>query len=127
MTLIKAFGVLFYLTLLTGALIVVFHNIEDFLEDKTYYSVAYEPVTLRDLPTLTICWPLNNFTKVMHYGKDFTIDMKVLGHLNKTVTLVENKSVNIFDIAIHFSKIWPKSLPKSNCFDAWRNLQCTEG
>ena len=74
MTLVKASWFLFYLFLSIGATIFVLSSLNDFMEGKTYYNSAYEQVTLNDIPTLTICWPLTDYVPVLYYTKDFTIE-----------------------------------------------------
>ena len=113
MKLTTGLEVLLYLFLLALSLLFVWENIEEYLEGKKIYSVSQEPVTLHDLPTITICWKFGtSFTAMPQratYGKDFTIDVKILDSSEETtVTLKENKSVEtrLFAIAINLNEMW---------------------
>ena len=122
MKLIKTLEVLLYLSLLaTASLLFVKQSIEDYLEGKTSYSVAEESITLKDLPTVTICWPYER----MVYGKDLVIDTKVAAKEEETVTLAMNQSVHsLFEIDLHLNEFWPK-LPVTRCIPrSWEEAQC---
>ena len=131
MKLTTGLEVLLYLFLLALSLLFVWGNIEEYLEGKKIYTVSQEPVTLHDLPTITICWKFgSSFTAMpqrVTYGKDFTIDVKILdGSEETTVTLKENKSVEtrLFPIAIHLNEMWSTSDPNGvPCLKA-RVKQC---
>ena len=62
--------------LLMAAILSVKQTIEEFLEGSTLYSTTNEPLTLHDLPTLTICWKVDNqsffWNNHLKYGKHFS-------------------------------------------------------
>ena len=125
MALIKVLWFLFYLCLSFGAFVFVLKNLYDFMEGKTYYHSAKEQITLIDIPSLTLCWPLNNYLPVFYYEKDFSIEVKFLDSNDKPVTLKENKSIRTsFDIDLHLSKVWPKSSLSFKCLNDLADLQC---
>ena len=127
MTLMKAFRLFLYMLLCIGALAFVMGTINDYLEGKTYYSTTNEPITLQDLPSLTICWPLNDHLGVYHYGNNFTIDVKVLETQEKTpsVSLEMNKNIRTDSgITMKLRKFWTKSTPRSKCFETVTKVQC---
>ena len=100
------------------------------MEGKTYYTITNQAVTLEDLPTLTICWPLEVDTagkKYMRirYREDFTVDVKVSGSKNQTTTLQEEENVKTsFNVDMLFSEIWPKFAPELKQFARWNGKQC---
>ena len=109
----KVFEGLLYLSLLTGALIFVWHTILEFLEGETSFSVRQELITLGDLPSLTICLPI---VKRLVYGQDFVIDVKVFENEENTIQLVENQSVKtLFDIDFHLREFQPGNNSYTKC------------
>ena len=97
---------LIWLGLLVTASLFVKKSIEDFINCGTTYSESHELISLKDLPTLTLCLELQDKYSLVYsytqdvifspaaYGKELTIDAKVYGESKeKTVTLVENQSV----------------------------------
>ena len=59
--LLKRFAkVILYLGLLAGALAFCSQNVLDYLDGSTDYASKQEPISLKDLPTLTFCWPLSS-------------------------------------------------------------------
>ena len=52
----KPLEVILYLGLLMGAVIFVQQTIEEYRDGATSFIVTQEPISLSDLPTLTICW-----------------------------------------------------------------------
>ena len=127
MTLVKAFRLSLYILLCIGALAFVMGTIDDYLEGKAYYSTTNEPVTLQDLPSLTICWPLNDYLGVYHYATNFTIDVKVSETQENTpsISLELNKSIKTDSgIVMKLSKVWSKSTPSLKCFETIRDVQC---
>ena len=122
--------VLLYLILLFCAFGFVKQTIEEFLSDNTAYSMSQEPISLRDLPTMTICWRVDpksifGFPRQI-YGKDFTTDIRFLEEkTEKTTTLVENQSVPThFGIYVYISEFLISNYSRY-CYPLrWKDRQC---
>ena len=56
MTVKQLFESVLYLGLLGGAILFVRKNILDYIQGQTDFSTTHEHLTLRDLPSLVICW-----------------------------------------------------------------------
>ena len=69
-------GALLYLGLLACALVYIRDSFIEYLSGKTYYTVSQEPITMHDVPTVTLCsdqfreMPLEG-----EYGKTFRIQL----------------------------------------------------
>ena len=81
---LQSFGeVLLYLGLLVGALVFCWQNVDDYFLGSTGYISTQEPLTLRDIPTLTFCWEICKWeycflhTELIH-GKDLIVDLKIV-------------------------------------------------
>ena len=88
---------LLHIALTIGAILFVNYTeiISQFLDGKTTYASSHEPLTLHDLPALTICWdaPVSldwfGFT-VLHkrvYGQDLLIELRVIEGKEQNVIL----------------------------------------
>ena len=113
------FHLVLYLLLLAGSTIFIYETFQEYLQASTFYSVTKEPLTLNDLPTLTLCWVLWPYGKIQKsvYGKNFTIDVRVLEKQAKIITLIENQHVpTIFGLKIHLEEIWPENKVGNPCF-----------
>ena len=96
-------GICFYLGLLALALIFCWQNFQNYAQGLTAYSIANEPITPKDLPTVCICLPPTNMffppssmVKKYKHGVNFWISVVMLGRLNgilEFVTLRESKIV----------------------------------
>ena len=102
---------LLYVGFLIGAVFFVQQSISEFMEGTTSYSESHEPISLQDLPSLTVCvdnWSYAfglNFTQV--YGNNLWIAANVSENGNyKTVTLIENRGVQtMFGLTIRLKQI----------------------
>ena len=106
----KVFGAILHLGLLGATLDFCFDNFNAYFSARTYYTPSKEPMTLFDLPTLTVCWNINktNFDKRMILGKDLTIELTVSEKEQQTVALVENVSVGTkLNLDSHLSEMYP--------------------
>ena len=108
MILVKFLKILLYLVLLTAALLFVRQTIREYKDGATSYMVTQEPVSLRDLPTLTLCWvrKYTNYNTSVEdedelrsnvYGKNLSIAVRIFGQKENTVTLIENENVQAFN------------------------------
>ena len=87
-------AVLIHISLLGGSILFVKQTIYEYIQGSTFYSVTKEPITLHDLPTLTICWVVHIPTYPPRaYGKDFSIEVKLCEDDQETTTLLEDKKV----------------------------------
>ena len=74
------FYVLFYIGLLVSSLSFLLDSFEVYLSEATDYSETYEPITLNDLPTVTLClidthgWNFEGMEFI--HGKNIMIDAK---------------------------------------------------
>ena len=126
---------LLYLGLLICALKFCNKSIKEYKKGSTSYSVSKQQISLKDLPTLIICWPVGevygkNVSKEI-YGEDFTIDVKVIEKQEKTVTLSEHESIpTILGLSIKLSEFiqtWkpPNSPYTTQCYKmstVWNNI-----
>ena len=114
------FRLVLYLLLLTGSSLFLYQTFQEYLQGSTFYSVSREPLTLHDLPTLTVCWKVlewNHMGFQREYGKDFTIHVRVLEKEEKIVTLIEDQSVpTLFSLRIHLEQLWSKKKIGNPCF-----------
>ena len=100
MNLKRILEVLLHLSLLLGATLFLNYTeiISQFMIGDTSYTSSYEPLTLRDLPTITICWDCG-YQGSRTYNEDFSIDLKMISIHRPTVTtvtLTENQEVQAF-------------------------------
>ena len=108
-----------YLGLLLGGLVFVSKDIEDYLSGSTNYSVTSEPLSLKDLPTLTVCLGrrpiylydqngnlLTQYDKIV-YGQNFSIDIRISSQAGSNTTLQENKYVEVISgLQVHLSELF---------------------
>ena len=129
----KTFDVLLYIGLLIGAIIFVKQTIEEYSHGNTSYTITQEPISLSDLPTLTICWKTKFFyrTTLQHefspyvYGENVSIDVKTHGRKENTVTLLENKNILVSDgIHIHLSELHLNGSIDCGSFYGTQYFQC---
>ena len=119
----KILETLLYLGFGAAASVFLKETVEDFLDGAATFTEEKQPLTLHDLPTLTICL---DFKKSLSYGKDITFDatVKFSENSNETIsTQLENGYVQILaNLAIHLRKL---RLQTSNL--VWQiqpNYQC---
>ena len=65
--------VLLYVGLLVGGLTFSLETIQEYLKGSTSHYSTSEPITLYDIPTLSICW-LWRYDRDI-YGKDFSLEL----------------------------------------------------
>ena len=95
-----------YLGLLIGGLVFVSKDIKDYLSGTTNYSISKEPLTLKDLPTLTVCLSVRHQHEKIIYGPDFSIDIRITHIGESNATLQENKYVEVMSgLKIHLSEL----------------------
>ena len=95
--------VLLYISLLVGGLIFSWETIQEYLKGSTSHYSTSEPITLNDIPTLSVCW-LWRYDRDI-YGKDFSLEFK-LWNDSKSVTLIEDESVKVWSgLEFHLSKL----------------------
>ena len=118
----KVLKVLIYLGLLTCGLILSWQTVKEYQKGVTSYALSQESVTLDDLPTWTMCYYRACATgdpcdqKVLLYGVNFVIDVKVSEKQEKTVTLELNKYVKtLFGLEIRLDEMWSPRNPEKFC------------
>ena len=90
----KVLQTLLYVGLFGGSLDFCLDNFRAYFDKRTYYTPSQEPISLLDLPTLTVCWDIvKNVDGTLIYGKDFSFELKVFENQQQTVTLLENETV----------------------------------
>ena len=108
-----------YAGLLLCALLFIKQPFENFLNRITDHSFTHAPITLNDLPTVTVCfmqpfWFRGQDDRYHHrsannlkIGKHLQIDVKIFEqNTTKTVTLVENKGVStLFGIELYLKRL----------------------
>ena len=110
----QLFESLLYLVLLVGGLVFVQTSWQDYIAGKTDVSVSKEPLSLKDLPTLTMCLVFDK-TEWLIYGQNYTIDVSISETKNQTITLEENKWVKaLFSLEFHFMELFPRQLVKKS-------------
>ena len=89
-------------------------TIKEYSNGATSCTITQEPLSLSDLPTLTVCWYKKYFNqntskdefKSNVYGENVSIDLRTFGQKKNTVSLLENKNVLVSDgLYIHLSKL----------------------
>ena len=123
------FEVLIYIGLLIGGLLFSLRSVQDYLAGNTSYSLSKEDISLKDLPTLSICLEFyDNEQGWLTYGADFNMTVKISESKNKTVQLVEDESVQtLYSLKFHLSELLPraKEIPKSGmAFKGSFHKQC---
>ena len=95
-----SFRQLLHFSLLILALVFCRRNLVDYLEEKTYYVVTKEPLTPKDLPTLTLCLPPSSIvyppesnTSTYILGQNMNIKARVLEKSDNNIVLMEDTSV----------------------------------
>ena len=81
----KYLGILLYLGLLACALVYVRNSFIEYLSGKTYYTMSQKPVTVHDVPTVTLC--SDRFGEMPfegEYGKTFRIELSDLSDCGST-------------------------------------------
>ena len=120
----KVLKVLLYLGLLTCGLILSWQTVKEYQKGVTSYALSQKPVTLDDLPTWTICYHRAcaagekdcTRKKVLLYGENYVIDVKVSEKQEKTVTLELNKYVKtLFGLEIRLDEMWSPRNPEKFC------------
>ena len=109
----RPFEVLMHFILLMAAILSVKQTIEEFLEGSTLYSTTNEPLTLHDLPTLTICWKVDNqsffWNNHLKYGKHVSIDIKIIETNSETITLLKDLYVQTSKgLGMHLSELYQR-------------------
>ena len=108
------FEFLLYIALLAGALMFCVQSFQDYWMGKRSYADSKEPISLIDLPAITICQhPLKS--KRLVYGQNVLIDARVWEKDEKKVRLQENRSVKtLFGLGLHLSELKPMWTPKTS-------------
>ena len=71
--------------------------VKDFQAGKTFYSDTQWPISLQDLPTLTICWEIYHSVNVVQYDRAFIVDVKIADNeKTKTISFLSYR-YNIFE------------------------------
>lgn len=105
--------VLLYVGLLVGGLIFSLETILEYLKGSTSHYSTTEPITLNDIPTLSICWKWKYERDI--YGKDFYLDLKLQNN-TKSVILIENDSVNVLSgLKLHLSELHHRCSMRQKC------------
>ena len=90
--------IVWYLVLFSFASWFVWKNVADFYEGKTAYSTEHIPISLHDIPTITICLSAKHR---LVYGKHISsIDVKIFQ--KDPVKLELNREVQIVWLGIAF-------------------------
>ena len=86
---------LLYLGLLIGAGLFVYTNVgsdfQDYISGRTSYAVGRKPITLKDIPTWTLCFKLRT-----HKGEIFESDN--VNNVKKYSKKMSNKLINGRDL-----------------------------
>ena len=133
----KAFAILIQVFLSLGAILFVKQTLDEYLEENTIHTKTQEPLTLHDLPALTICWgvvqdtnmadnppatkdpqpsqeTLYGISKPLNYGKDFIIDLKMIEKDEHTITLLQDEYVQTSDkLRIHLMELFHRKAEKA--------------
>ena len=106
----KLLNVLFYIGFMLVTLFFVRKSVEECLSGDMAYDVKEVPVTLDDLPTLTICLESDISSESVTYGQDFSIDLVVkVKEDEKVITLVEDQNVRtMLSLEIRLSRFWQR-------------------
>ena len=124
----KILEFIFYVGLLVFALVFCWQTVQEYTKATTSYSVTQQHITLRDLPTITICWNVDKYRDLGGtYGKDFSIDVRVVNKENKkAVPLMENENVQtLFNLELHLREIRQAKKPDMPCYtQGWSERQC---
>ena len=116
----KNAGILLYLALMLCGILFVIHYFEEFINGGTGYAESTVPISLHDLPTVTLCFStsrtdgsnINEYSRKYHYQEDFTIQHRVVGKINETsgkdksITLLEDQNVaTLFGLEIKLADL----------------------
>ena len=115
----KGLKSLSYLVLFASALAFCWQNFVEHLRGSTGFSVTEEPITLRDLPTLTFCWDIENGRDNLPvvYGEDFYVNATVPDHDKETITISENQGTQaLFELQLQISELKQFWKPYWQCF-----------
>ena len=131
MNLKRILEVLLHLSLLLGATLFLNYTeiISPFMIGDTSYTSSYEPLTLHDLPTITICWDCG-YQGSRTYNEDFSIDLKIISIHRQTVTtvtLTENQEVQaLTGLKIGLSELHQLRKQGMPCYTKpeWKSRQC---
>ena len=95
--------IIWYLVLFLCASWFVWKNVVDFLEGKTMYSTEHVPISLHDIPTMTICLSAK---ERLVYAKHLSIVAKVLR--KDALKLELNRGVQaVFGLQLYLSELRP--------------------
>ena len=90
---------LIYIIVSIGCFKYVKESFTDYLSYATNYAVTEEPISLSDLPALTIC--LEHESIRLTYDEDFVIDVEVAEEITENATLqISRKFVSVFGLHI---------------------------
>ena len=126
---------LLYICLLVLALEFCKENVNDYMGGTTQYSETWEPLTVIDLPTVSVCLPPYDFIFPPEYkqtgyvlGENVLIHTKVFEKEEETVQLETNKSVQtLYGIEIQAKFVQQTSHGKLPCFKiSFRCNKCKE-
>ena len=101
----KYLGILLYLGLLACALVYVRNSFVEYWSGKTYYTMSQKPVTVHDVPTVTLC--SDRFGEMpfeREYGKTFRIQFSDLSDcVAKGSNCDDGYSLNVSKISFGIS------------------------
>ena len=127
----KVFAWALHIGLMVPALVFVLHAITDFAKGSAGYSEDHQPISFKDLPTLTVC--MNTHYKLA-YAKDMLIYASVFEMESETevapVELEENQEVQTgLGLTIHLGRLYPRysqDQPKWPCFKLTPNWKISD-
>ena len=95
-----------YTVLMLTGLIYAFGYFKDFMNGSSNYTAKQEPLSLQDLPALTICCTSDYGNPKLRYQTDFFVNLTVRGNEEASKELKEDEYVStIFGLRLFFREI----------------------
>ena len=102
----RTIEVLSYIGLLMCSLGFVWNSLEDYMSALTSYSTTEEPLTVSDLPTVSVCLKSPETQERYSYGDDLNITARIIENNEYNVTLIEDQKVKASpSLLIHLSEM----------------------
>ena len=105
----KLVAALLFIILLLSGLLFVKQSFVAYIEGEANFSLTMEPITLDDLPAVTMCFVgvrSRYNRKAWINGRDFSVEAKVSEETQKKFTLKDNKYIEtLFGLEIKFSRM----------------------
>ena len=92
----KPFNNILYVAFLFGAILFVNESVSDYISNRSSYTVTKEPLSFKDLPTLTVSFDAADFEfitgKTLNLSNDFFVSVKVYSKQGLPLHVFGNKS-----------------------------------